>query len=874
MSLESSAIAGTPGSLLERSGQLEALDELWASVAGGRGGRLVFVRGEAGAGKSTLVRWFCERRPRVLWGACDALFAPPALGPFLDIARLAGGGLEARVATGGRPYDVLEALRHELERGRTPVVVIEDVHWADEATLDVLRLLGRRIESVRALVMATYRDDELGREHPLRVVVGALATARGIARVDVPPLSPEAVDELAAPYGVDGRELYRVTGGNPFFVVEALTAGSVEIPGTVREAVLARVALLGVVARALLDPLAVMRPGADLSLLEALAGDAIDQLDECLASGVVVPAGDGVAFRHELERMVIEESLAPHHRKALHARALELLAQASGSPDLARLAHHAEAGGDAAAVLRYAPAAAERASALGAHRESAALYDSAVRFATRLGPEHEAELRERAGYECLVSDRNDAAIAQLEQALAIRRRVADRNGEAEALRLLSEAFWCVGRVAEARAAAGSATELLEESGRGRELAAAYCRLSTLSSYQGDRDGAHRWGERAIGLARSLEETDIVLDARINIAQADGLACDEDSQERLWRCFEEARTADFEELACKAITNLAWIARLRRDVQAARRAIAVGLEYVSERGRERPRSYLLCYRAQMDLAGGAWDAATETAAEVLRSDQASVLPRVMASIVLGLVRARRGDPGAAEALNAAAALVERSEGLGSEQVAAGRAELAWLEHDPDGVEWVTAAALASDEAAVSPLALADLVIWRRRAGLAFDLCPEELGGPHALELSGDSAGAAAAWRELGCPYEAALAVLNSGDIDALRAAREVLVALGARPAAAILAKRLREHGERVTTGPRPRTRDNPAGLTARELEVLRLLAEGLRNTDIADRLVVSPKTVDHHVSAILRKLDVKTRGQAATEAARRGLLTQG
>jgi DNA-binding CsgD family transcriptional regulator/tetratricopeptide (TPR) repeat protein len=874
VSLESSVIAGTPGPLLERSGQLEALDDLWALVAGSRGGRLVFVRGEAGAGKSTLVRRFCERRPRVLWGACDALFAPPALGPFLDIASVAGGGLEARVATGGRPYDVLEALRHELERGRTPVVVIEDVHWADEATLDVLRLLGRRIESVRALVIATYRDDELGREHPLRVVVGALATVRGIARVDVPPLSAEAVDELAAPYGVDGRELYRVTGGNPFFVVEALTAGSVEIPGTVREAVLARVALLSVAARALLDPLAVMRPGADLSLLEALAGGAIDQLDECLASGVVVPAADGVAFRHELERMVIEESLAPHHRKALHARALEFLAQASGSLDLARLAHHAEAAGDAAAVLRYAPAAAERASALGAHRESAALYDSAVRFATRLVPEHEAELRERAGYECSVSDRNHAAIAQLEQALAIRRRVGDRNGEAEALRLLSEAFWCVGRIAEARSAAGKATELLEESGRGRELAAAYCRLSTLSSYEGDRDGAHVWGERAIGLARSLEETQIVLDARINIAQVDGLACDEDSQPRLWRCFEEARTADFEELACKAITNLAWIARLRRDVQAARRAIAVGLEYVSERGRERPRSYLLCYRAQMDLAGGVWDAATETAAEVLRSDQASVLPRVMASIVLGLVRARRGDPGADEALNAAAALVERSEGLGGEQVAAGRAELAWLEHDRDGVERLTAAALASDEAAVSPLAIADLVIWRRRAGLAVDLCPEELGGPHALELSGDSAGAAAAWRELGCPYEAALAVLNSGDIDALRAAREVLVALGARPAAAILAQRLREHGGRVTTGPRPRTRDNPAGLTARELEVLPLLAEGLRNTEIADRLVVSPKTVDHHVSAILRKLDVKTRVQAATEAVRRGLLNQG
>jgi ATP/maltotriose-dependent transcriptional regulator MalT len=871
VSEESSAIAGSPGRLLERSDQLGALDESWASVAGGGGGRLVFVRGEAGAGKSTLVREFCVRRPRLLWGACDALFAPAALGPFMDIARLVGGGLEARVANGGRPYDVLEALRDELERGTTPVLVIEDVHWADEATLDVLRLLGRRIESVRALVITTYRDDELGREHPLRVVVGALATARGIARVDVPPLSRDAVVELAAPYGVDARELYRVTGGNPFFVVEALTAGSGEIPGTVREAVLARVALLSPAARALLDPLAVMRPGADLSLLEALAGDAIDELDECLASGVVVPAGEGVAFRHELERIVIEESLAPHHRKALHACALEVLAQASGDPDLARLAHHAEAAGDAEAVLHYAPAAAERASALGAHRESAALYDSAARLAARLEPEHEAELRERSGCECSLSDRNEAAIAQLEQALAIRRRLGDRRGEAEALRLLSEAVWCLGRVAEARSAACRATELLEGSGRGRELAVAYCRMSTLSAYEGDCDGARTWGERTIGLATPLDETDIVLDARINIALADGLAGDEASQGRLWRCFEEARRAGEEELASKAIVNLAWIARLRRDVDAARHAITIGLEYVSARGRERPRNYLLCYRAQSDLAGGAWDAATETAAEVIRGDDASVLPRLMANIVIGLVRARRGDPGAHEALDAASELVKRSEGLGSEQVAAGRAELAWLEHDRDGLERVTEAALASDEAAVSPLALADLAIWRLRAGLAVDLPPEELEGPHALELSGDPAGAAAAWRELGCPYEAALAVLDSGDVDALRAAREALMALGARPAAAILAQRLREHGERVAIGPRSRTRTNPAGLTARELEVLPLLAEGLRNAEIADRLVVSRKTVDHHVSAILRKLDVTTRGQAATEAIRRGLL---
>jgi DNA-binding NarL/FixJ family response regulator len=180
--------------------------------------------------------------------------------------------------------------------------------------------------------------------------------------------------------------------------------------------------------------------------------------------------------------------------------------------------------------------------------------------------------------------------------------------------------------------------------------------------------------------------------------------------------------------------------------------------------------------------------------------------------------------------------------------------------------VLALALDRDAAWIS----GELALWRRRAGIE-EPCPDGVAAPFAVHLSGDSARAAELWMQRGCPYEAALALGDADDGDALRRALDELRALGAGPAAALVARQLRGRGERgVARGPRPSTRDNPAGLTAREVEVLALLAEGLRNSEIAARLVVSHRTVDQHVSTILRKLDVKTRVAAGTEAVRLGL----
>lgn len=223
---------------------------MWSSSRG----RLVVVGGEAGVGKTALLRAFCEaqaRDARILWGACERLRTPRPLGPLIDVGDAAGGELRELLMRAARPYEVAAALLDELRGGRSKVLVLEDVHWADEAPLDAWMAMAARVGSVPALVLASYRSDALGGSPQLRFVLGELV--RGPNRLSVAPLSEAGVIELAEPHGIDGRELYRRTGGNPFFVTEVLAAGGEQLPQTVRDAVLARAVRLSAAARELLD---------------------------------------------------------------------------------------------------------------------------------------------------------------------------------------------------------------------------------------------------------------------------------------------------------------------------------------------------------------------------------------------------------------------------------------------------------------------------------------------------------------------------------------------------------------------------------------------------------------------------------------------
>jgi DNA-binding CsgD family transcriptional regulator/tetratricopeptide (TPR) repeat protein len=866
--------------LIERAESLAALAGMLDDVRARSTGRLVLVGGESGVGKTALLRRFCaaqsarERRDaperqgvRVLWGACEPLRTPRPLGPLSDVAATTGGELEDLIAAGARPHEVAMALLGELRRPPPTVLVLEDVHWADEATLDVLTLIATRISAAPALVLASYRDDELDRAEQLRFVLGELVRRPG--RLKIAPLSEAGVAELAAPHGVDGDELYRRTGGNPFFVVEVLAAGGDAMPDTVRDAVLARAARLSAPARRLLEAVATVPGQVESDLLETLASDVIEHVDECLASGMLAAGSAHVEFRHELARVAIEEATAPNRRVALHRAALTALTQQPGA-ESARLAHHAEAAQDADAVQQWAPRAAERAAAAGAHREAAAQYARALRFAERLSPAARAELLQRRANECYMTAEFEAAIAAQREALAIHREHGDVRREGDTLRSLSRLLFFAGRTDEAEPVVLQAVELLERLPPSHELAMAYGNVAQRRMVVEDDDAAE-WGTRALTLARELDDTEAALYALINLGGVEFRADRPEGRDKLEQALQLAQEHGLHDYAGRAYSLLVQCAVRNRLFAVADEHLAPGLDYCSEHGLDTWRLYLIAAAARLQLARGNWEAATDAAAAALSDRRSPPVACGWALAALGLVRARRGDASADAPLDEAHALVHAcGELMRIVPVAAARAECAWLRGDDDAVASLTDDALALARRRSAPWAVGELAYWRWQAG-AVDGA-EDAAGPYRLAIEGDAEGAAERWREIGCPYEAALALAESDDDQLVRDAIEELQRLGARPAARIVARRLRERGVRgVPRGPHPRTRENPAGLTARELEVLALVAEGLRNAQIAQRLVVSEKTVGHHVSAVLRKLDVSTRGEASAKALRLGLV---
>jgi predicted ATPase len=410
--------------LLERDEELAALHTLLEEVVAGPG-RIALVSGEAGIGKTTLVERFLaqarERRQpptRALWAACEALFTPRPLGPLYDIALQAPSPLRALLEGEAKGATLFVAVLDDLAQAPT-ILVIEDIHWADEATLDLLKYVARRIHQTATLLILTYRDDELTSDHPLRLVLGDLP-ARNVTRLALLPLTEGAVATLARQVHRPAGRLHAITGGNPFFLVEALAYEAPGAPRSVSDAVLARIARRSPAARRLLDVVAIAPNRIERRLVEALGAWDEAALDECLAAQMLRLDGHTIAFRHELARQAVEGALSPARRQSLHGAILRaLLARGVEETSLARFAHHATAAEDAALVLRFAPEAARQAAARGAHREAIAHYQTALRYADGLDLEQRARLLDELSYESYLTEHMEEAVASCAAALTL-----------------------------------------------------------------------------------------------------------------------------------------------------------------------------------------------------------------------------------------------------------------------------------------------------------------------------------------------------------------------------------------------------------------------------------------------------------------------
>lgn len=856
--------------LLERQSDLDVLES--ALDAAGRGsGSVVLVGGEAGIGKTRLVRRFADDHDdetRILWGACDDLSTPRTLGPFHDIALQIDGPLRDAVDTGTRSEVFDSTLRSISNEGSPTVVVIEDVHWADGATLDVLKFLGRRIERVGAVLILTYRTEEVSSQHQLMLVIGDLP-APAVHRLMLSPLTEAAVAELAAGYGGSAEDLFIKTRGNPFLVTEALMTGDV-VPANVRDAVRTRAARLLPAGRAVAEFLAVVPSQTERWLLEGLPNFEPAALDECRERGLIEFDTAAAWYRHELVRGAMEDSLVAERRRELNALALARLIEREA--DVARIVHHARGAGDTEAIARYAPIAGRQASAATAHREALAHFRVAAEASDDLGPEKRARLLTEYTIECYFVNEAFEGLVVAERALALWQGLGETTMEGDVLRWMSRLHWWLGHNTQAEETGLAAVNVLSAVPRSRELAMAYSNLAQIFMLAQRADDAEAWATRAITVARELDDQNTLAHALNNLGSTRLRVGDMTGTALLEESLEIAVQRDFDDSAGRAYVNLVWNALDYREYQRAERYIGEGLEYARRRELAGSINYLTAERARWAFDRGLWKQAEEDARWVLGRPEEPGITQMPAHATLARLQVRRGDPNVDVTLGESWRVAEQTGELQRiAPLAVARAELAWLRDDQSGILSSVADGYQLAIDARQPWVTDELAFWMWRGAGA----TQPLKGPmtpFALQMRGDWREAAEAWAQLGCPYEQAVALMDGEDSTCLLEALEILDALGAAPAAAILRRRLRSMGvQGVPRGARHKTRAHPAGLTPRQVEVLELVAEGLTNAEIAERLFVSPKTVDHHVSALLTKMEVSSRTEASALARDQGFV---
>ncbi|MEW5808866.1 MAG: AAA family ATPase [Actinomycetota bacterium] len=866
--------------LTGRERQHEQLAAMQARARAGHGGA-VLVCGESGAGKTTFVEEFVAgvgAHTRVLWGACDPLSTPRPLGPLHDVARDLGPATRRQLAEGQAPYDIFVSMFDEL-RSPPAILVLDDLQWADQATLDLCRFLLRRAAQSTLLIVGILRDDEVDLSHPLRGLLGDVARSAHARSLSLPPLDVDAVTALVGERAVDPVWLHRITGGNAFFVCEMLdqdAADSAELPTTVRDAILARTAALDAGSWDLLH-LLTCAPGAIPDQLLVALGVTLPALRAADRAKLIRRDARGVAFRHDLCRRAVTGVLPPGAEPGLHRRFVEAL-RTVATPDPAVLTHHALAAGDMTLAVAAAEDAGRAAARTGAHTQACEFFELALQRGVSIDEAVEAELLELLAAEYYLTDRLADAIAASQRALLLRRTLGALAAVSANHHALAVYEWYSGNRGAADQHATDAVDTLKRVAEKHD-STQLCQLGhglAMQAYLAVQANRIQEAERILPRARDIASVvaDSDLLARVElISQYCGILSGEaGSRDRLLAVL-SAAPRHIDEIYSSGYTNLTHFDVEQRRLGAAAELLGRSVPLMVEHDLPICRMVQVGSRSRLSLLTGDWDAALVDTESVLGYPSAP-LARVWPLLIRGLVALRRhGHDGGS--IDQAWELADRfGEPIRMLPVASAFAERSWLTGQPDP-RLEQCRVLLRDSVSHTGLewARGELAVWLHRLGMPV-ADTAGIAAPYAALLGGHFDTAAEAFEALSTPYDAALARCDASDPVSSRRALDTLDRLGADAVAAKVRADLRASGVPTVPGPRrTSTLANPAGLTSRQVDVLRLLGDGLTNAELAERLFLSVKTVDHHVSAILGKLGATSRRDAVRRAQEAGLLAR-
>ena len=784
------AIERTGAPLLERDVPLHQLTEAVLAASSGSG-RVVCVAGDAGLGKSSLVQHFADDvagAAVVLVGAADDLTTPRPLGPIRDVVEQLPAATRLSLPDELRAEHLLLAVEGlASETGSPVVVVVEDLHWADDATLDIVRYIARRIRTSPVVLVVTYRDEALDAGSSLRQLLGSLRGPE-VERATLSPLTPSAVATLAEGSTHDPREVYDATGGNPLFVTELLAAPPGTVPSSVRDVVLARCGQLSRPAFQALCVLAVVPARLERAIgRELVAGGESTWLDAERA-GLLDGDTTHVWFRHELVRRAIEGTLTASERVQAHLSVARLL-DARGS-ELARIVHHAALADDAELVLKAGPTAAAQAERAGAHRQVAQHLQTVLRHAERLAPAEHAALLTRRAHSLYLVNQFEESLTCAEQAVAIAEPLGDQVLLARALLTLGRtALWARGPDA-AGAVEQRALDVLGPHGDPElraighaDLARALGELVTIGSVAQANPLALEHASRAIVLADQLGRSDLrgyALMYRGSERLAQG---DPNGAGDIDEAISLLRASPRHDLAVRACVNASGAAYRAGRFADAERYVELGLRLSQDAEFFSGEYRLALTRASVRASLGRWADAVAEIRSLLAVRGEPGIMEPLARSLLGRLLARQGHAEEADrVLRPAEALGTDAELRLYGPVTIARVELSWLEGREDDLLRVADDVLVRARATGNTAILAELARYLQRAGFS----PAPVVGapePWASGLRGAWHQAAAQWAARNEPYEQALELATGDDHLARAKAAEMLRSLGAHGALA-------------------------------------------------------------------------------------------